>query len=142
MIWLLYTDQLESFYLNNILFNSRLDGNYFDLNILKIVYDNLFFTIPSLIFILYLIKNRNQLEFNYKAIVFLVLISESIHLALTGPRFYQYNVLIIPYIYIATLIFLVEIDKKVRIQFSMVFIIVFLITGVLSNNNFLPNINF
>ncbi len=139
MIWLLYTDQLESFYLNNILFNSRLDGNYFDLNILKIVYDNLFFTIPSLIFILYLIKNRNQLEFNYKAIVFLVLISESIHLVLTGPRFYHYNVLIIPYIYIATLIFLVEIEKKVRIQFSMVFIIVFLITGVLSNNNFLPN---
>ena len=132
--WLLFTDQFESFYLNNILLNLSLGANYFDLNILKIFFDNLFFVFPSFIFVYYLIKNRNMIQFNFKGLVLLMLISESIHLVLTGPRFYHYNVLIIPYIYIATLIFLVEIENKVKFQFSMVLIIVILLTVVINNN--------
>jgi len=137
-IWLLFTNQFESYYLNNIRYNAGLGGNYFDLNIIKIIFDNYFFIIPAALLI-FKFFNRSEYKFlNYKTLVVFLFLSEFIHLIVTGPRFYQYNVLIIPALYILCLIFLVEIDltkKKIGIYFILVSL---LIPTFLSNYGIFP----
>ncbi len=137
-IWLLLTNQLESYYLNNIRYNAGLGGNYFDLNIIKIIFDNYFFIIPAVLLIFKFFKQGEYKLLNYKTLMVFLFLSEFIHLIVTGPRFYQYNVLIISALYVLCLIFLVEINlprKKIGIYIILVSL---LIPTFLSNYRILP----
>lgn len=136
--FLLLTNQLESYYLNNIKYNSGLGGNYFDLNIIKIIFDNYFFFIPA-VYLVFKFFNQGEYKFlNYKTLIVFLFLSEFIHLIATGPRFYQYNVLIIPTLYILSLLFLVEIDLT-RFKIGIYFIFIsLLVPTFLSNYGILP----